>query len=227
MDPKRKRHFKDEIFGQFARIGQALGSGRRLELLDVLAQGARTVDELAREAGMSVANASQHLQVLRRARLVESRQSGTYVFYRLADARVFRLWQALRELGEERLAEVDHLVRDYLERRDELEPISMADLLGRMKEVQVLVLDVRPRAEYEAGHIAGARSVPIEEIEAMLPQIPPGAEIVAYCRGPYCVFADEAVSFLRERGVPGARRLDLGYPDWQAAGLPVESEEEA
>lgn len=217
----QKRSFKDAIFEQFARVGKALSSGRRLELLDVLAQSERTVEELARETGMTVANASQHLQVLRRARLVETRQEGTYVYYRLADERVFRLWQTLREVGEARLAEITQITRDYLETRDELEPVQMAELLGRLRDDEVIVLDVRPAQEYAAGHIAGARSMPLDELEERLAGIPSDAEVVAYCRGPYCVFADEAVERLRRHGVR-ARRLTSGFPDWQAAGLPVQ-----
>lgn len=221
MNRQAKRTFKNQLYTQFARVGKALASPRRLELLDVLAQGERPVEDLAGETDLSVANTSQHLQVLRRARLVETRQEGTYVYYRLADERVFRLWQALRDLGESRLAEIDRLVRDYLQGREALEPIRMAELLDRLREDAVVLLDVRPGKEYKAGHIAGARSIPLDELEARLDDLPPEAEIVAYCRGPYCVFADEAVERLRRRGL-SARRLDLGFPDWQAAGLPVE-----
>lgn len=220
MRPERKRLFKNEIFAQFARVGQALASGRRLELLDLLAQGERTVEELARETDMSVANASQHLQVLRRVRLVENRPEGTYIFYRLADAQVLQLWQALRACGENRLADIDRIVRDYLQRRETLEPVRMADLFERLREGRVIVLDVRPRREFEAGHIAGARSVPVDELEARLSELPPDAEVVAYCRGPYCVFADEAVARLERHGLR-ARRLEGGYSEWLTAGYPV------
>ena len=221
MDPARKRQFKDEIFAQFARIGHALASGRRLELIDLLAQGERTVEELARESEMSIANASQHLQVLGRARLVENRREGTYVFYRLAGESVFRLWQALRDLGEERLADVGRIVREYLDDRASMEPVGMPELLRRLRGGDVMLLDVRPRKEFDAGHIAGARSVPLEELEARLSEIPADAEVVAYCRGPYCVYADEATHKLLEHG-RRARRLEAGYPDWKAAGHPVE-----
>ena len=221
MDSDKKRHFKDEIFAQFARVGHALASGRRLELIDLLAQGERTVEELARESDMSIANASQHLQVLGRARLVENRKEGTYVFYRLAGESVFRLWQALRHLGEERLADVGRIVREYLQDREAMEPVTMTELLRRLRGGDVMLLDVRPKREFEAGHIAGARSIPIEELEARLAEIPPDADVVAYCRGPYCVYADEATRRLRMRGLR-ARRLEAGYPDWKAAGHPVE-----
>lgn len=220
MSAGAKRTFKDQLYSQFARIGKVLASPRRLELLDVLAQGERTVEQLAGETSLTVANASQHLQVLRRAQLVETRQEGTYVYYRLADERVFRLWQVLRELGQARLAEIDRITADFFRQREGLEPVTMADLLDRMREGDVIVLDVRPAQEYEAGHIAGARSMPLEELEERLAEIPPGADVIAYCRGPYCVFADEAVHLLNDRGYP-ARRLVLGFPDWQAEGLPV------
>lgn len=222
MQHARKRKFKDLLYDQFARVGKALASRRRLELLDILAQGERPVEALAEETGMTVANASQHLQVLRRARLVETRQEGTHVFYRLADERVFVLWQALRDVGQAHLAEVDLIARDYLGDRSGLEPVRMHELLERLRAEDVVVLDVRPQEEYASGHIAGARSVPFDELEARLAEIPEGAEVVAYCRGPYCVYADEAVERLRRHG-RSARRLDLGFPDWRAAGLPVDA----
>lgn len=219
---ENKRSFKDTLYDQFARVGKAMASRRRLELLDVLAQSERTVEELARETGMTVANASQHLQVLRRARLIETRQEGTHVFYRLADECVFGLVQALREVAEARLAEIEQITREYLGDREHLEPVRMPELFDRLRKKEVVVLDVRPPEEYESGHIAGARSIPIGELEARLGEIPVNAEIVAYCRGPYCVFADEAVAHLHRHGRL-ARRMDLGFPDWQAAGLPVET----
>ena len=218
MDPVRKRLFKDELFGQFARIGQALSSGRRLELIDLLAQGERTVEDLAREADMSIANASQHLQVLRRVRIVDSRQEGTYVFYRLMDVDAFRLWQAVRTFGRRQVSDIDRIVNDFLDQRGELEPIRMAELVDRMRVGEVILLDVRPRSEYDAGHIAGAQSVPLEELDKV--EIPEGSEVVAYCRGPFCVYADEAVARLREIGIQ-AYLLEAGFPDWSAAGLPT------
>ncbi len=221
MDPERKRQFKDAIYDQFARIGKALANRRRLELLDLLAQTERSVEELADEAGTSVANASQHLQILRRARLVETRQEGTYVFYRLGDEGVLLLWQALRGVGEARLAEVERITKDYLAHRDRLEAVQMDELQRRMNKDGIIVLDVRPTEEYESGHIAGARSVPHDEIEARLDEIPAGSEVVAYCRGPYCVFSDEVVDRLRQHGRQ-ALRLAGGFPDWEAAGFPVE-----
>lgn len=221
MKQEAKRQFKDAVYQQFSRVGKALANEHRLELLDVLAQGARTVEELATETALTVANASQHLQVMRRARLVERQKEGTYVYYRLADERVFRLWQVLREVGEARLAEVNQIVEEYRGRREELEPMSMDELFERLQRGNVVVLDVRPEGEYREGHIAGARSVPVGELERRLEELPSDTEVVAYCRGPYCVFADEAVEKLRERGIK-ARRLEVGFPDWRAAHLPVE-----
>jgi rhodanese-related sulfurtransferase len=211
------RLFKDKLFEQFARVGKALANPHRLELLDLLAQGERTVEDLAREAGMSVANTSRHLQELRAARLVE----GLYGYYRLADERVFAAWRAIRDLGEARLAEIDRLVGTYLTDRDSLEAVCAEELLAKMREEGVVVLDVRPEEEYRSGHIPGARSVPVERLEAYLEEIPRDREVVAYCRGPYCVFSDEAVALLRSRGYR-ARRLQEGLPDCRAAGLPVE-----
>lgn len=221
MDAKLKRTFKNQLYEQFARLGKALAHGRRLELLDLLAQGERSVEELAREMAMSVASASQHLQVLRAAQLVEVRREGLYAHYRLADERVFRLWQALRDLGEERLAEIDRVVQTFLRDRQILEAISVQELRQRLQEGSAVVLDVRPEGEYRAGHIPGARSIPIAELQARLREIPKSREIVAYCRGPYCVFADEAVALLRAKGYR-VRRFEQGFPDWRALGLPVE-----
>jgi rhodanese-related sulfurtransferase/DNA-binding transcriptional ArsR family regulator len=215
------RLFKDKLFEQFARVGKALANPHRLEILDLLAQGERTVEDLAREAGMSVSNTSRHLQELRAARLVEVRREGLYGYYRLADERVFAAWRAIRDLGEARLAEIDRLVGSYLTDRDSLEAVCAEELLAKMREEGVEVLDVRPEDEYRAGHIPGARSVPVERMEAYLEEIPRDREVVAYCRGPYCVFSDEAVALLRSRGYR-ARRLREGLPDWRAAGLPVE-----
>jgi rhodanese-related sulfurtransferase len=216
------RAFKDQLFEQFARIGKALANPHRLELLDLLAQGERNVEDLAREAGMSVASTSQHLQALRAARFVEVRREGLYAYYRLADERVFGVWQALRDLGEARLAEIDQLVRTYCENRDALEAIDAEELLARLHDEGVLVLDVRPEVEYRAGHIPGARSVPLERLEEHLKHLPKDLEVIAYCRGPYCVFSDEAVALLRSRGYR-AYRFAQGLPDWRAAGMPVET----
>jgi rhodanese-related sulfurtransferase len=222
MDAAAHREFKDRLFGQFARIGKALASPRRLEIVDLLAQGERTVEEIAKETSMSVASASQHLQALKAARMVESRREGLYVHYRLADEDVFRTWQAVRALAESRLAEVDRVVESYLEDRDALEAVDATELMERLSDEGVVVLDVRPEREYRAGHIPGALSVPVDALEAALQTLPRDREVVAYCRGPYCVFSDEAVRLLRSRGFR-AGRLAEGFPEWRAAGLPVES----
>jgi rhodanese-related sulfurtransferase len=221
MDAMAHREFKDRLFGQFARIGKALSSPRRLEIVDLLGQGERTVEEIAKETSMSVASASQHLQLLKAARMVETRREGIYMHYRLADEDVFRTWQAVRALAESRLSEVDAVVEAYLVDRDALEAVDSSDLLERLRDGSVVVLDVRPEEEYRAGHIPGALSVPVDALEAALKTLPRDREVVAYCRGPYCVFSDEAVAFLRARGYR-ARRLRQGLPDWRAAGMPVE-----
>jgi len=221
MNAVAHREFKDRIFGQFARVGKALSSPRRLEIVDLLAQGERTVEEIAGETSMSVASASQHLQALKAARMVEARREGLYMHYRLADEDVFRTWQAVRALAESRLSEVDGVVGAYLVDRDVLEAVESEDLLERLRGGSVVILDVRPEEEYRAGHIPGALSVPVEALEAALKTLPRDREVVAYCRGPYCVFSDEAVAFLRARGYR-ARRLRQGLPDWRAAGMPVE-----
>jgi rhodanese-related sulfurtransferase len=226
MDRVKHREFKNLLYEQFARVGGALASPRRLEIIDLLAQGERTVEGLAGQMELSVASVSQHLQVLRRARLVEVRREGLYAHYRLADGQVFEVWRALRELGEAHLAEIDRIVGDYLKDRSSLEEVGAEKLLGMMRSGEVVVLDVRPEEEYRFGHIAGARSVPIGELEERLERclrdLPPDRQIVAYCRGPYCVFSDEAVKLLRARGYQ-ASRLAEGFPEWRAAGLPVES----
>jgi rhodanese-related sulfurtransferase/DNA-binding transcriptional ArsR family regulator len=215
------RVFKDQLYEQFARITKALSSARRLELIDLLAQGERTVEALANETGMSVANVSQHLQVLRAALLIEVRRDKLYAYYRLADPQVFQLWQAIRKLGEVRLAEIDRVVETYFKDRRAFEAVSAAELIGRLDNDNILVLDVRPKIEYDAGHIPKAYSIPIDELAARLRELPETQEIVAYCRGPYCVFSDEAVVLLQAHGYR-ARRLLEGLPDWEAAGFPVE-----
>lgn len=215
-----RRAFKDRLYAEFASIGKALANPHRLELGDLLTQGERSVEELAREANLSLANTSAHLQVLRRARLVEAEKQGLNVIYRLASPDVFHLWQTLRDVGTNRLAEVDQLVSSYLTERQNLEAIDPAELHRRIEAGSVEVIDVRPAIEYAQGHIPGARSIPIEELVHRLEELPSGADIVAYCRGPYCVFADEAVALLRRHG-RRARRLTDGFPDWRAAGYPV------
>jgi rhodanese-related sulfurtransferase len=217
---KKSRTFKDQIYGQFSRIGKALASPKRLELLDLLGQAERRVEALAKESSLSIANCSRHLQVLREARLVEARKEGLYVFYRLADEAVGAFWLALRRLGEQRLTEVERIAKDYLQLPEQLEPISREELVERVREGRVIVLDVRPVEEYRAGHIPGAVSVPIDELKRRLKKLSREEEIIAYCRGPYCLFSIRALELLRRRGFK-ARRFQEGIPDWKAAGLPV------
>lgn len=225
MEAGQKRQFKNELYDQFARLPKALASGRRLELVDLLAQGDRAVDALASETGQSVANTSQHLQALRRARLVETTRSGNHIYYRLADQRVVQLWLALQAVGEARLAEIGSLVQSFLGDRGQLQAVGCDELRRRLDDRRVVVLDVRPELEYRAGHIAGARSIPIGELKKRLKELPKSSAIVAYCRGPYCVFADEAVALLRARGYR-ASRLESGFPEWAAMGLPTAAVQE-
>ncbi|QDE68740.1 ArsR family transcriptional regulator [Myxococcus xanthus] len=217
------RRFKDAIYEQFARLGKAVSAPKRLELLELLSQGPRTVESLAGQAGLSVANASQHLQVLRAARLVDAEKRGLYVEYRLADDDVWRFFLSLRGLAEARLAEVEQVTREYFTRRGAMEPVEGPELLRRVRAGDVTVLDVRPVEEYRAGHIPGAISIPVSELKARLDELPKGREVVAYCRGPYCIMAVEAVELLRKRGF-NARRLEQGVIDWRARGWRVESE---
>ena len=214
------RAAKTALFDEFAQAAKALASGRRIELLDVLANGERTVEALAGEVGLSVANTSQHLQILRQAGLVSSRREGTSVHYRLASPEVFELWRTLRSLAASRLAEVERLTAAYLGSRDELQPVTREELARRLQDDDLVVLDVRPATEYAAGHLPGAVSIPVGELRRRLAELPADREIVAYCRGPYCAFAHEAVGLLREEGF-AARRLEDGLPEWQAAGLAV------
>jgi rhodanese-related sulfurtransferase len=220
MDPYEKRAYKNLLYEQFARIGKALSNPHRLELLELLMQCERTVEALAQEAGLSVANASQHLQVLRSARLVQTRREGVSIYYRLASEGVAALWLALRQVGEAQLAEIDRVVETFLQNRADLQPIAADELLEALRLDQVVLLDVRPKEEYRAGHLPQALSLPLEELEARLAELPLEKEIIAYCRGPYCVFADEAVAVLRAHGYQ-ARRLEEGVPDWRKLGLPV------
>jgi rhodanese-related sulfurtransferase/predicted transcriptional regulator len=212
---------KKQLFAQFARVGKALANGHRLELLEFLAQGERTVEALAQLAGLTVANTSQHLQQLRQSGLVETRKEGLHVHYRLADPAVADLLAVMQKLADKQLAEVERIVRSYLTARDSLEPVSRQDLLERAAAGGVTVLDVRPPEEYAAGHVPGALNIPLKDLEQQLKALPRRQEVVAYCRGPYCVLAFEAVAQLRAHGFQ-ARRLEDGYPEWKTAGLPVE-----
>lgn len=220
------KRFKDAIYEQFSRIGKAVSSPKRLELLDLLCQGERTVEALSKETGLTVANASQHLQVLRSARLVEAEKTGLYVTYRLADQMVCEFFLSMRVLAENRLAEVEQIKRHFLEGREGMEPVDRDALLKRVREGTVTVLDVRPSEEYKAGHIPGAISIPLKELELHLSVLAPNQEVVAYCRGPYCVLAIQAVEFLREKGF-NAVRLEEGIQDWRAMGFSVAVGDEA
>jgi rhodanese-related sulfurtransferase len=219
------RKFKDAIYEQFARIGKALSAPKRLELLDLLCQSPRTVEVLANEASLSVANASQHLQILRAARLVEAERKGTFVVYRVADDDVARFFRAQRDIAEVRLTELEQVRRDYFERRGALEPVGGEELLRRVRSGDVTVLDVRPSEEYRAGHIPGAISIPVAELKKRLAELPTNREIVAYCRGPYCVMAVEAVELLRKKGLR-AERMEQGVVDWRARGWRLDKSEE-
>ncbi len=218
-DPGRR--FRDAIYSEFARIGKAVSSPKRLELLDLLCQSARTVEILASETGMTVANTSHHLHVLRAARLVEAEKQGLFVEYRLAGDAVCGFYRSMRRLGESRLAEVDQITRRFMEGREGLEPVDRNALRERIRDGLVTVIDVRPTEEYRAGHIPGAMSVPLKELEARLSDFPKDQEIVAYCRGPYCVLAIKAVEKLISEGYR-AVRLEDGVQDWRGLGFPVE-----
>ncbi|MGF1628222.1 MAG: ArsR/SmtB family transcription factor [Kiloniellaceae bacterium] len=212
---------KQALFAEFAAVARALGSPQRLEMLEHLGQGERGVEALAQRAGLTVANTSQHLQQLKRAGLVASRRNGKFVLYRLADEQVVVLMRALFEVGERNLAEVNRILRSYFAERDNLEPVTREALLERTRDGVVTVLDVRPADEFAAGHLPGAVNIPLAELEARLAELDPAQEIVAYCRGPYCVLSFEAVAALRARGFT-VRRLEDGLPEWRAAGLPLE-----
>jgi len=215
------REAKDRLYAQFGRLARAVSNPKRIELLELLAQAERSVEELAAATGMGLQNTSAQLQVLARVRLVESRREGKRVFYRLSDDGVLRFLVALRELARDRLAEVEQVARDYFEARDALEPIGAGELFRRLARGQTLVIDVRPVEEYRAGHIPGALSIPLAELGTHIQALPAAKEIVAYCRGPYCVLAPQAVEILRRAGLQ-ARRLREGLPEWRLAGLPVE-----
>jgi rhodanese-related sulfurtransferase len=214
------RAAKEALFEALSSVGKALSSGRRAEIVDLLAQGDRSVEDVAAELDQSVANTSHHLRSLARAGLVRTRREGTRVIYGLASEHVSQLWTMLRAVAAEHVAEVDRLAEAYLGRRDGLQPITRDELALRLRRGEVTLIDVRPAPEYEAGHVDGARSIPISVLERRLDALPHGGEFVAYCRGPYCVFADDAVRLLRRRGFE-ARRLEDGFPEWKRAGLPV------
>lgn len=224
MTPHRR--FKDAIYEQFARLGKVLAAPKRIELLDLLSQGPCTVEVLAAQAAISVANASQHLQIMRAARLVTAEKKGLYVEYCLASDDVGKFYYVLRELAQAQLAEVAQISRAYFDARETMEPVNEAELVQRVRHQEVVVLDVRPEAEYRAGHLPGAISIPVNELAARLGEIPKGREIVAYCRGPYCVMAVDAVTLLRGKGYR-AHRLEHGVLDWRARGWRIEKKRSA
>lgn len=215
-------HPKREVFQQLARIGGALSSGVRLELLELLAQGERSVDQLAALTGATVANASQHLQKLRQAGLIAARKQGQFVFYRIAGDEVIGMLSALSKVGETHVAEIERIVRMYFFSKDDFEPVPPSELLDRARRGLVTVLDVRPPEEFASGHVPGALNIPVEQLARRLRQLPKGKEVIAYCRGPYCLMSFEAVQLLRKKGIK-ARRLQDGMPEWRTAGLPVET----
>lgn len=212
---------KSLLFAEFARVSKALGSGNRLELLEFLAQGERSVDALAKLSGLSVANTSRHLQVLRQAGLVTARKEGLFVHYSVSGEGVVRLLAALQEVAQHNVAEVDKLVNTYLTSKDSLEPVTAHDLADRMREGLVTIIDVRPPEEYAAGHLSGAINIPLADLKKSLKKLPQDREVVAYCRGPFCLLSFEAVAQLRNKGLK-ARRLETGFPEWKVAGLPIE-----
>jgi rhodanese-related sulfurtransferase len=214
------RTAKDALYEALAGVAKAIGSGRRAEIVDLLAQGERSVEDVAHEIEQSVANTSHHLRTLARAGLVQSRREGTRIWYRLASDDVAELWGAMRRVAADHVGGVEALARAYLGGDEGVEPVTRSELARRLDAGDVAVIDVRPRQEFDAGHVVGARSVPIGELEAYLDSLSVGGDIVAYCRGPYCVYADDAVRLLRENGLE-ARRLEDGFPEWRRAGLPV------
>ena len=214
-------NFKHDLFAQFARVGKALSNGNRLELLEFLAQGERSVEQLSKVASLTVANTSQHLQQLRHAGMVTCRKEGLKVYYKISGDDIVTLLDSLRAVAERHITDVQHLVNTYLTVKDSLEPIPRSELLKRAQDGLITVLDVRPPEEYAAGHVLGAINIPIHELEQRLDELEENQEIVAYCRGPHCILAFDAVARLREKGI-NARRLEDGFPEWKTAGLPIE-----
>lgn len=216
-----KRTFKNKVYQQLANIVKAMSNPHRLEILELLAQGQFSVAEIAEETDITGANASQHLQVLKQVQLVETRRDGNHVYYRLAGQSVYKAWKALRDLGIERVAEIERVMNQFRESRKSLETLSSKELAEKMKHEDITIIDVRPKHEFDEGHIAGALNIPVEDLPDKMEELSKDQEVVAYCRGPFCVFADDAVELLRERGF-NAKRLDEGYPEWMLDELPVE-----
>lgn len=217
-----KREFKDKVYNELAKVTKALGNPRRLEIIDLLAQGPFSVEKIAEQTGLSVANASQHLQVLKRARLVDISRKGNFIYYHLSSDKVFNAWRALRELGLIQNAEAEKLLHEFYSTDRQIEPVTLSELTEKISKADVVVLDVRPGEEYKRGHIKEAVSIPVEELSSRMDELPKEAEIIAYCRGPLCVYADEAVKLLIKKGFK-AKRLKEGFPDWKAVGYPFET----
>lgn len=216
-----KRTFKNKVYQQLANIVKAMSNPHRLEILELLAQGQFSVAEIAEETDITGANASQHLQVLKQAQLVETQRDGNRVYYQLAGLSVYKAWKALRDLGIERIAEIERVMQQFRESRQSLETLSSDQLAEKMKQEDITIVDVRPQQEFDEGHIAGALNIPVEDLSEKIEELPKNKEVVAYCRGPFCVFADDAVELLREKGF-NAKRLDEGYPEWMLEQLPIE-----
>lgn len=217
----KKREFKDKVYGELARITKSMANPHRLEIIELLAQGEFSVEQIAEQTSLPVANASQHLQVLKQAQLVDINRQGNFIYYRLANANVFKTWRALRELGVERIATIEKLVKDFRQSKFKFESVTIEGLLQKLESGKVTILDVRPQNEFNKGHIANAVSIPIDELKARMSELPKRTEIIAYCRGPFCVYADEAVALLNKGGFK-ATRLEEGFPDWQIQQLPIE-----
>lgn len=216
-----KRQFKDKVYTELARMTKSMANSHRLEIIELLAQGEFSVEQIGEQTNLTIANASQHLQVLKQAHVVASNRKGNFIFYRLANDHVFQVWKALRELGVERIESIERVVKEFRKPRFDFETITIDDLIEKMKTGNITILDVRPESEYEQGHIAHSISIPIENLPTRLNKLSRRSEIVAYCRGPFCVYADEAVSFLIKSGY-NASRLQEGFPDWKVRGLPIE-----
>ena len=216
-----KREFKNEVYGELARITKSMANPRRLEIIELLAQGEFSVEQISGQTNLSIASASQHLQVLKAAQLVEINRQGNFIYYRLANKNVFKAWKALRDLGVERIATIEKLVRDFRKSKYDFKTVTNDELLRKLESGNVTVLDVRPESEYETGHIAHALSIPIDQLSKRLKELHKSTEIVAYCRGPFCVFADDAVALLSKAGYK-VNRLEEGFPEWQLQELPVE-----
>jgi rhodanese-related sulfurtransferase len=215
-----KREFKDKVYSELAKITKSMANHHRLEIIELLAQGEFSVEQIATQTHLSVANASQHLQVLKNAQLVEINRQGNFILYRLSNSNVFRAWKALRELGVERIAGIQNVVREFRRSKFDFETVTIEELIEKFEAGRVTILDVRPEAEYQQGHIANAISIPIEELSERLKELPKRKEIIAYCRGPFCVYADDAVALLVKAGYK-AKRLEEGFPDWKLRDLPV------